>query len=302
MSIPTVAWDETSPAGSQAISLGDNRIREMKTQIRQIIDVDHDFPSSGSAADNGQHKKMTLQEQADLGTGAEGVPILGAQTVSGKAELVFTDEDDNDIQITSGGVLMVGQLANDTYFLATDAAGTGTVNLIKASASDGLILADGAEMASDAAPTTDAGVSNKKYVDDQVASIVGVPSGVMVSWGGAVDSPPSGWLFCDGSAVSRSTYSDLFTAIGTTWGSGDGSTTFNLPDATKCMLWGAGGTGTGSAVVGSSYTSSGLAGTDSSITLLTTGGTEDGNEDVRGADRGQNVLPSYLAIGFIIKT
>ena len=38
------------------------------------------------------------------------------------------------------------------------------------------------------------------------------------------------YLFCDGSAVSRSTYADLFAAIGTTWGIGDGVTTFNLPD------------------------------------------------------------------------
>lgn len=39
-----------------------------------------------------------------------------------------------------------------------------------------------------------------------------------------------GYLACDGSLVSRSTYADLFTAIGTTWGAGDGSTTFALPD------------------------------------------------------------------------
>lgn len=43
-------------------------------------------------------------------------------------------------------------------------------------------------------------------------------------------SAPTGYLLCDGSAVSRSTYSDLFTAISTTWGAGDGSTTFNVPD------------------------------------------------------------------------
>lgn len=42
---------------------------------------------------------------------------------------------------------------------------------------------------------------------------------------------PTGWLECNGAAVSRSTYAALFTAIGTTWGAGDGSTTFNLPDA-----------------------------------------------------------------------
>ena len=41
---------------------------------------------------------------------------------------------------------------------------------------------------------------------------------------------PEGYIICDGSAVSRTTYSDLFEAIGTTYGIGDGSTTFNLPD------------------------------------------------------------------------
>lgn len=46
----------------------------------------------------------------------------------------------------------------------------------------------------------------------------------------AGSTAPQGWLLCDGSAVSRSTYSDLFTAIGTTYGAGDGSTTFNVPD------------------------------------------------------------------------
>lgn len=41
---------------------------------------------------------------------------------------------------------------------------------------------------------------------------------------------PSGWLRCDGTAVSRRTYRDLFTMVGETHGSGDGSTTFDLPD------------------------------------------------------------------------
>lgn len=43
---------------------------------------------------------------------------------------------------------------------------------------------------------------------------------------------PTGWLKCDGSAISRTTYADLFAAIGTTYGAGDGSTTFNLPNLT----------------------------------------------------------------------
>jgi hypothetical protein len=103
MTIPTVSINESSPAGSDNISAGDNRIREYKTQNREILEVDHNYQSSGQDPDAGKHKKCSFIEQADLGTGAEGKPILGAQTVSGKAELVFTDEDDNDIQITSGG-------------------------------------------------------------------------------------------------------------------------------------------------------------------------------------------------------
>ena len=46
----------------------------------------------------------------------------------------------------------------------------------------------------------------------------------------AGSSSPTGFLFCDGSAVSRSTYADLFAIISTTYGVGDGSSTFNLPD------------------------------------------------------------------------
>lgn len=55
-----------------------------------------------------------------------------------------------------------------------------------------------------------------------------IPVGCIVDFGGT--AAPSGWLICDGSAVSRTTYADLFAAIGTTHGAGDGSTTFNLPD------------------------------------------------------------------------
>jgi hypothetical protein len=45
-----------------------------------------------------------------------------------------------------------------------------------------------------------------------------------------------GWLLCDGRAVSRDTYSVLFTLIGTQFGSGDGTTTFNLPDGTDRVI------------------------------------------------------------------
>ena len=62
---------------------------------------------------------------------------------------------------------------------------------------------------------------------DTIASIV-LPPGFLMPY--AATGAPAGWLACDGSAVSRTTYAALFAIIGTTWGVGDGSTTFNLPD------------------------------------------------------------------------
>ena len=64
------------------------------------------------------------------------------------------------------------------------------------------------------------------------------PSGVVQHFAGT--AAPAGWLACTGQAVSRATYAALFAAIGTTWGVGDGATTFNLPPADR-MLIGAGG-------------------------------------------------------------
>lgn len=56
-----------------------------------------------------------------------------------------------------------------------------------------------------------------------------------------VATPPTGYLVCDGSQVSRTTYAALFALVGTAFGAGDGSTTFNLPNYTNRMAIGAGG-------------------------------------------------------------
>jgi hypothetical protein len=65
------------------------------------------------------------------------------------------------------------------------------------------------------------------------------PAGVMLPFGGAV--APDGWLLCNGASVSRATYSKLFGAIGSAHGSGDGSTTFTLPDTRGRFLRGVDG-------------------------------------------------------------
>jgi len=72
------------------------------------------------------------------------------------------------------------------------------------------------------------------------SSLSAFQSGMLMMW--TTGTAPSGWLLCNGSAISRTTYATLFAVIGTTFGSGDGSTTFNLPDYRDRMPIGAGTT------------------------------------------------------------
>lgn len=64
------------------------------------------------------------------------------------------------------------------------------------------------------------------------------PIGTILAYGGS--TAPDGWHICDGTALNRSAYAGLFAAIGTTFGAGNGSTTFNIPDAREAALVGAG--------------------------------------------------------------
>jgi microcystin-dependent protein len=75
-----------------------------------------------------------------------------------------------------------------------------------------------------------------------------------VSAGVVTTTAPSGWLLANGDAISRTTYSSLFSAIGTTYGTGNGSTTFNLPDLRGRLPMGS-GTGVGLNASGTGVTS-----------------------------------------------
>lgn len=66
----------------------------------------------------------------------------------------------------------------------------------------------------------------------------GVPVGTIVAYAGPISTVPPGWLVCDGAEISRTQSAALFAAIGTSWGDGDGSTTFNLPDLSGRFLRG----------------------------------------------------------------
>lgn len=128
------------------------------------------------------------------------------------------------------------------------------------------------------------------------------PIGSIVSYGGA--TAPSGWLLCQGQAISRTIYAELFAVIGTAYGSGDGSTTFNLPDLRETIPVGVGendvqtiadhdvytlgefkddqiqniGKMTANATNGYSVVSGGIAGYISSNSALRTGTTTHGKQ------------------------
>ena len=103
----------------------------------------------------------------------------------------------------------------------------------------------------------DGSVSSAKIADGAItqskldSNLIFVPSGMIMPFGGTAS--PTGFLSCDGSAVSRSTYATLYTAIGTTWGSGDGSSTFNLPDLRAMFLRGTGTHGTANMAKGTDF-------------------------------------------------
>ena len=97
--------------------------------------------------------------------------------------------------------------------------------------------------------STDNGLSNAslrieldRANDDQG---ILMPPGSIIAWGGKHSTIPVGYLFCDGSAHSRTTYSALFAALGTIHGSGDGSTTFNVPNLKNKFIIGANATENG---------------------------------------------------------
>ena len=151
----------------------------------------------------------------------------------------------------------------------------------------------------------------------------GIPSGVIAPFAGT--SAPSGWLLCDGSAVSKTTYADLFAVIGTTFG--DANADFHLPDLNGRVPVGLGSTGT--------FATLGLTGGEENHTLSESempshfhtwtasrqqAGTDDNNNSTeishgdrgsgntmtkdtnsKGSDQAHNNMPPYIVLNYIIK-
>lgn len=120
-----------------------------------------------------------------------------------------------------------------------------------------------------------------------------LPAGVVVPFAGS--SAPTGYLLCDGTAVSRTTYAALFAVLSTTFGSGDGSTTFNLPDMRETIPVGVGTRGAG-VTAHDTYTlgqfkDDQMQGHYHSLQTNSTGGA-DGNVAARGVSTPNNAAPA----------
>jgi microcystin-dependent protein len=98
--------------------------------------------------------------------------------------------------------------------------------------------------------------------DNVVGGYPLIPVGGLMPYAGATS--PEGWLLCDGAVISRTTYANLFALIGATYGSGNGTTTFNVPDMRSRMPMGAG--------VGAGLTSRALAATGGAESVVIASG------------------------------
>jgi len=175
-------WDEANPTDSDYAYQIDDYMRQLREDVAERLeDMFYGF-TAGENTYEASAKYLQLHEQASVSTPSSNYGRLYAKDVSGVAELHYLDDGGHEKQLTNGGKLNIAaadiaadlinetkiRLQNNANLTARNAAGDDDVNLIKANTSDVVEIPDGAVLASSAAPTVDAGIANKKYVDDQV--------------------------------------------------------------------------------------------------------------------------------------
>ena len=272
-------------------------------------------------------------------SGSQSIQIIGSSGLgvtipNGVTALVYCDGTNfyNAISGSVGNFTVNGNLS-----VTGTTALTGALSGSTATFSGATSLTTGSISGIMTAPTAAAGTNTTQIATTAFVLSNGAPTGGLIMWG--TGTAPSGWLLCDGTAVNRTTYAALFAVIGTTFGVGDGSTTFNVPNYTNRMPYGTtvGATG-GSAdavVVSHTHTANssvvdpqhshtiidgqvntrtnpsfnwvGTGGasvgtTGASVNSSPTGITVNTTNTATGVSGTNANLPPYLGINFIIKT
>lgn len=172
--------------------------------------IDNIFAAAGNGTavglNVGSGKTLTLGGTMILGTG-DATASVTAPTIRGAAKT----------GTNAVGVDLTIDAAN-----GTGTGGSGSIKFRTAPAGSSGTTANTMRTVLEVKPN-----GTVEVLGTNIASVFS--AGMMMDFAGS--SAPSGWLLCDGSAISRTTYATLFAAIGTAYGTGDGSTTFNIPDA-----------------------------------------------------------------------
>ena len=187
-------------------------------------------------APQGQNKLYTIFNNTSGGYAITiGAPTGTAVTIpSGVTATVFTNGSD----FYSAQTGSAGNFTVNGTLTATGLTDTGNMSVggTFTATSGTVTIGSGAITGTITAPTAATGTNTTQLATTAFVLANGAPTGVINMW--PTVSAPTGYLLCDGSAVSRSTYSALFSVVSTTFGIGDGTTTFNLPNYTNRMPYG----------------------------------------------------------------
>jgi microcystin-dependent protein len=205
---------------------------------------------------NAANTFATISNVAQIYLGADIIPTANNSSNIGSNGVFLRTVHAQNILLS--GVLTAGGNINASNFIsagssqvATNLSVGGLVNIpnntISTSTTTGaLTVGGGAGVAGNLhvggtiiTATLPSGTANTAVATTAFVQTVALPSGSLMMWPAA--AAPTGWLLCNGSAVSRTAYAALFAIIGTTYGIGDGSTTFNLPNYTNRVPVGAAG-------------------------------------------------------------
>lgn len=209
-----------------------NKISEWSSTPANNTDVGGIDIAEGCAPSGINNAIRELMAQVkDMITGADGDSqvVGGNLTVNGTSTLTGAVTATGGVTgaITSSNATITGGTITGITDLTVADGGTGASSIT----ANSVILGNGTSALSGnlVAPSTSGNVLTSNGTTwTSAAPVDPVPSGAVMHF--AMSSAPTGWLKANGAAISRTTYASLFAAIGTTFGSGDGSTTFNVPD------------------------------------------------------------------------